>query len=100
VTCSKTKRVVAAPLQREKAWPFRWEDEARGSAHTAEIDHPLAINPYQHAEEIDQDDFEAPVRPSSRMVSGRARQPCAGERAISFITSGGHQRRDGARVAG
>lgn len=69
--------------------------------HWVELDHILD-NPYQHAEEIDAEDFAALVE-SIRVDGFQGAlnvSPVEGREGYYFITSGGHQRRSAAREAG
>ena len=65
------------------------------------IDH-LLDNPYQHAEEINLEDYEALVE-SIRLDGFQGAlnvSPAEGQDGYYFITGGGHQRRNAARDAG
>ena len=66
-----------------------------------EIDH-LLDNPYQHAEEIQQEDFVALVE-SIKLDGFQGAlnvSPVEGREGYYFLLSGGHQRRNAAREAG
>ena len=65
------------------------------------IDH-IVDNPYQHAEEILPEDFEALIE-SIKLDGFQGAlnvSPVEGQEGYYFITSGGHQRRNAAREAG
>lgn len=65
------------------------------------IDH-IIDNPYQHAEEILPEDFEALIE-SIKLDGFQGAlnvSPVEGQEGYYFITSGGHQRRNAAREAG
>ena len=59
-------------------------------------------NPYQHAEEINPDDFQALVDSikADGFQGALNVSPLSGQEDRYFLTGGGHQRRDAARVAG
>ena len=99
-------RSTPVNIRRGKGVGLSVEEETGNYADTpqvlwVELDHILD-NPYQHAEEIDPEDFAALVE--SIKVDGFQGalnvSPVEGREGYYFITSGGHQRRSAAREAG
>ena len=66
-----------------------------------EIEH-IQSNPYQHAEDINPDDFAALVESikADGFLGALNVSPQAQEEGFYFLNGGGHQRRDAARAAG
>lgn len=99
-------RSTPLEIRRGKGVGLSVEEETTQNAQTpsvlwVDIDHILD-NPYQHAEEINPEDYEALVE--AIKIDGFQGalnvSPVKGREGSYFITGGGHQRRNAARDAG